>query len=201
MKKFPSSLRLTSCIFLAFFAAAVNAQSPASDNKSEWASRVVALQQGPELERLVAQLAGSSTQDLIATWGPKLEANVPKTRQQKASDDLNAELKKYADDAAKAISKQVSKVSSDSLVPAYAERFTLEELKQIAGFFESPAIKKYQSLAPELANTFVQKLVDASRVDVLARARQFDDAALKIVGAGSSSAANPTSPAAPAKKP
>jgi hypothetical protein len=33
-----------------------------------------------------------------------------------------------------------------------------------------------------LSNTFIQKLVDASRADVLARAKQFDEAALKIVG-------------------
>lgn len=198
MKKSVSALSYAVCISLAFCTITVSAQSPSTDNKTEWASRVVALQQGPELDRLVTQLAGSSTQELIATWGPKLEANVPKARQQKASDDLNAELKKYADDAAKVIAKHVGKVSADALVPSYAERFTLEELKQIAGFFESPAIKKYQALAPELGNTFVQKLVDASRVEVLARARQFDDAALKIVGSGPPAAVNPV---APSKKP
>lgn len=159
---------------------ALHAQAP--EAKTEWATKVVALQQGPELDRLVAQLAGSTTQELIANWGPKLEANVPKAKQQKASEDLNAELKKYADDTKQLISKQVKKVSNDVLVPAYAERFTVDELKQIAAFFESPAIKKYQTNAPELGNIFVQKLIDASRTDVIARAKQFDDAALKIVG-------------------
>ena len=160
----------------------LHAQTAAADPKTEWAAKIVALQQGPELDRLVGQLAGSTTQDLIANWGPKLQANVPKAQQQKASEDLNAELKKYSDDAAKLIAKQVSKVSTDVLVPAYAERFTLEELKQIAAFFESPAIKKYQSTAPELGNTFIQKLVEASRADVMARVKQFDEAAQKIVG-------------------
>ena len=169
--------------------AAVHAQT---DPKTELAKKVVALQQGPELDRLVNQLAGSTAQDLIVKWGPQLEANVPKAKQQKASEDLNAELKKYADDAGKLIGKQVSKVSTESLVPAYAERFTLEELQQIAAFFESPAIKKYQAAAPELGNVFVQKLVEASRTDVVARIKQFDEAAVKIVG---------TSPAPGAAKP
>jgi len=140
----------------------------------------------------VGQLAGSTAQELIMKWGPQLEANVPKAKQQKASEDLNAELKKYADDASQLIGKQVGKVSTESLVPAYAERFTLEELQQIAAFFESPAIKKYQATAPELGNVFVQKLVEASRTDVVARIKQFDDAAVKIVG---------TSPAPGAAKP
>jgi hypothetical protein len=161
--------------------AAVHAQT---DPKTELAKKVVALQQGPELDRLVSQLAGSTAQDLIVKWGPQLEANVPKAKQQKASEDLNAELKKYADDAGKLIGKQVSKVSTESLVPAYAERFTLEELQQIAAFFESPAIKKYQATAPELGNVFVQKLIEASRTDVVARIKQFDETAVKIVGTG-----------------
>lgn len=193
MKKLIATLAITGLASLAC-TTALHAQT--SDPKTEWAKKVVALQQGPELDRLVAQLAGSTTQDLIANWGPKLEANVPKAKQQKASEDLNVELKKYAEDAKQLISKQVSKVSADVLVPAYAERFTVEELKQIAAFFESPAIKKYQATTPQLGNIFVQKLVEASRSDVVARIKRFDDAALKIVGTA------PAGPGAgkPAKK-
>ncbi|HAL38209.1 MAG TPA: DUF2059 domain-containing protein [Polaromonas sp.] len=179
MKKLIATLAITGLASLAC-TTALHAQT--SDPKTEWAKKVVALQQGPELDRLVAQLAGSTTQELIATWGPKLEANVPKAKQQKASEDLNVELKKYAEDAKQLIGKQVSKVSADVLVPAYAERFTVEELKQIAAFFESPAIKKYQATTPQLGTIFIQKLVEASRSDVVARAKRFDDAALKIVG-------------------
>lgn len=179
-------------------ATAVHAQ--ATDPKLEWATKVVALQQGPELDRLVTQLAGSTTQELIANWGPRLEAGVAKARQQKASEDLNAELKKYSDDAVQIIGKQVSKVSTDVLVPAYAERFTLEELKQLAAFFESPAVKKYQASAPELGNTFIQKLIEASRPDVVARVRQFDDAALKIVGPGPAAPGAAKPPAKPPAK-
>ena len=149
--------------------ASLHAQTP--DAKTEWASKVVALQQGPELERLVSQLAASSAQELIANWGPRLEAGVPK-----------AKLQKYNEDANKLFAKQVNKVSTDVLIPAYAERFTVDELKQIAAFFESAAVKKYQAAAPELGNAFVQKLIEASRADIAARAKKFDEVAVKIVG-------------------
>ena len=176
------------------------AMAQTANSKSELAARVVTLQQGPELDRLVAQLAGSTTQQLIANWGPKLEANVPVARREKASEELNAELKKYVDDASQLISRQVKKVSTDVLVPAYAERFTQEELQQIATFFESPAIKKYQAAAPELGNAFIQKLVEVTRADVVARVRQFDDAALKIVGNPSSTPSSEPKASKPAKK-
>ncbi|MDB5870148.1 MAG: hypothetical protein JWP96_2480 [Polaromonas sp.] len=174
--------KLITALALAGLACTTALHAQTTGAKTDMATKVVKLQQGPELDRLVSQLAGSSTQELIANWGPKLESNVPKANQQKASEALNAELKKYAEDAGQLIGKQVGKVSTDVLVPAYAERFTLEELQQIAAFFESPAVKKYQALSPELGNAFVQKLIDASRTDVLARAKQFDAAALKIVG-------------------
>ena len=182
MKKLFTQVILASTICLAC-ASAVQAQS-VTDLKTEWALRVVALQQGPELDRLVAQLAESAAQELIANWGPKLDSNVPKAKLKQATDNLNAELEKYAQDANKLIAKQVSKVSTEVLVPAYADRFTLDELKQLAAFFESPAVKKYQAAAPELGNIFVQKLVETSRTEVVARGRQFDDAASKIVGVG-----------------
>lgn len=188
MKKIIYSLALAGMVFSA------SAFAQTADPKVELATKVVALQQGPELDRLVQQLSGGATQELIASWGPRLEASVPKAKQQKASEDLNVELKKYSEDAGKLINKQVSKVSADTLVPAYVEKFSLDELKQLVAFFESPAIKKYQSTAPELGNIFVQKLIEASRSDVVARAKQFDDAAVKIVG-------NSPAPAAPGKAP
>ena len=174
--------KLTITLSFAGLALSTALHAQTTDPKTDLAAKVVRLQQGPELDRLIAQLADSTTQELIATWGPRMEANVAKANQQKASEALNAELKKYSDDTNQLITKQVAKVSTDVLVPAYAERFTLEELQQIAAFFESPAIQKYQANSPELGNAFIQKLIDASRTDVLARAKQFDAAALKIVG-------------------
>ncbi|MCY7371516.1 MAG: DUF2059 domain-containing protein [Polaromonas sp.] len=174
------------------------AQTP--DPKIEWATKVVALQQGPELDRLVAQLTESAVQDLVNNWGPKLDAGVPKARLAKATEEMNLELKKYAEDTQKVIAAKVGGVSSSAMVAAYVERFTLDELKQIAGFFEAPAIKKYQAQAPELGNLFVQKLLEAARPEVVARAGQFNEVATKIVGTPAPAGAGSAPGKAPARK-
>jgi uncharacterized protein len=198
MKLFLSSLQGRCLPALALGIACLSAVGPvlaqAADPKLEWASKVVQLQQGPELERLVAQLADSASQDLLQNWGPKLQEVTPAPRQQKAREELNAELTKYFADVSKAIAAKVSKVTADSLVPAYMDKFTLDELKQLAAFFESPAVKKYQASAPELGGVFVKQLVEATRTEVLARGAEFDVAAGKIVPAAQSK------PAAPAIK-
>ena len=160
--------------------ATVHAQT--TDPKLEWASKAVALQQGPELERLVNQLADSATQDILQNWASRLQSDVAPAKMAQSKESLNAELKKYFDDVSQTINAKVAKVSTAALVPAYMERFSVDELKQLVAFFESPAIKKYQVAGPELANLFVRQLIEETRADVTARTRQFDDAAAKIIG-------------------
>jgi len=182
---------------MASLAFSATTQAQTGDPKLEWATKAVALQQGPELERLVSQLADSATQDILQNWGPKLQTNVAPAKMEAAKDGLNTELKKYFDDVSKSINAKVGKVSTSALIPAYMERFSLDELKQLVAFFESSAVKKYQAAAPELGNVFVKQLIEATKDDVAARTRQFDDVAAKIVGAGPAAAKTPAnSPAA-----
>jgi hypothetical protein len=195
MKKLLITLAVASLTF------AGASQAQPADTKLEWATRVVALQQGPELDRLVEQLATGTTQELLQNWGPQLEA-MPQAKQAQAKEQLNTELQKYVADVSGVISNKTRAASNEALIPAYVEKFSLEELKQIAAFFESPAIKKYQAAAPELGNVFVGKLVDSTRADVQARMKQFDDAAGKIIGAPAKAPAapGPAKSKAPAKK-
>jgi hypothetical protein len=174
--------KLLATIVFASIAILPPAMAQTADPKLEWATKVVALQQGPELERLVNQLADSASQDVLQAWAPKLQANVSKEKMQQARESLNTELKKYFDDVYKTINSKTTKVSTDALIPVYMQKFSLEELKQLVAFFESPAVKKYQAAAPELGNAFVQQLIEATRADVTARGKQFDDAATKIIG-------------------
>ena len=184
--------KLFTLLTLIALSLSVTAHAQTADPKLEWATKAVALQQGPELQRLVSQLAESSSQDIVQSWGVKLRTDVPKEKVEQTAQSLNAELKKYNDDVSKIISNKVQKAGADSLVPVYMARFSLDELKQLVAFFESPAIKKYQAAAPELGNIFVNQLVMETRADVNARAKQFDAAASRIVSAP------PTAPAAAA---
>ena len=188
----PRMKKLIATFAIAGLALSATVSAQTADPKLEWATKAVALQQGPELERLIGQLADSATQDILQNWGPKLQSDVPPAKMEQAKVSLNTELKKYFDDVATTINGKAGKVSANALIPAYMERFTLDELKQLVAFFESPAIKKYQLAAPELGSLFVKQLIEETRSDVIVRTRQFDDAATKIIGA----APAPRTPAA-----
>lgn len=188
MKKLLTVLLLAGCTFSAA------SQAQATDPKLEWAVKVVALQQA-DLDGLVGQLVSTTAQDIVADWAPRFDSAVPKARQAKATEEFNAELAKFAADANKIITSKVGQANSEALIPAYMERFSLDELKQLAAFFDSPVIKKYKTATPELVDVFVKKLVTSTQPDILARAKQFDVAATKIVGSA------PAAPAAPVAKP
>ena len=191
MKNILSTFTIAISATVVSLALSTTSHAQAVDPKLEWATKVVALQQGQELNRLVDQLANSTAQDLLQKWGPRLQTNVPKARLPQVTEELNAELQKYSNEVSRLIGSKVGKVSADALIPAYMEKFTLEELQNIAVFFESPTIKKYQTSAPELGNIFIQRLVEAARTDVSARATQFDESAAKIIGTSAAAKASP----------
>jgi len=159
---------------------ATSVATPPTANQRELAAKLVALQRGPEMERMALQLTSSAVQPVISKWAPKLE-NMPKANQEKARDLLNTELKTLGDSTRTLIDAQMDKSADSTLLPAYIERFTEAEMKQLIVLFESPAFKKYQTAAPELGNVWIKDVVDNSRASVEEKIKAFDVIAAKIV--------------------
>lgn len=153
----------------------------ASDAKRDLASKLVALQRGPEMERMTLQLTTGAIQPLIAKWGPKLET-MPVAKQEKARDQLNAELKVLGDGIRKMLEDQMNKSAETSLLPAYMDRFSEDEMRQLVTLFEAPAFKKYQSVSPELADIWIKDVMDSARGAVVEKEAVFDTIATKIIG-------------------
>ncbi len=191
-------LTLTSTNLLAQTALSTALSDP--DAKRALALRVVALQQGPEMDRLLSQLARAAAAPMLAPWEQRVNALAP-AKQEAAAKAIDSELQIFGDAAMKALRNQMGNVGADKLVPAYMERFSEEELRQLAALLEAPVFKKYQSASPELGNVLVRGLADATRADVQALVTEFDAAATKAVGADAAPKAPARAGTAPAKKP
>lgn len=168
----------------AALAPAAYAQDKQDTAKKELATRIVNLQKAQDMDALIAQLAGTANRAVVEAWLPRLD-KMPAARQKAVADQLDVELKKFNDDVTRLIKTRNDRISLDVLVPAYSERFTADELKQLVAFLESPVIKKYYAANPHMANLLGQKLVEATRADVESRIKEFDARAAKIVGTGS----------------
>ena len=170
---------IAACALLIGASTAIYAQT--TDTKRALAVRAVAAQEGPEMNRMLAQLAGSATQQMVSNWDERV-SQLPEAKQQSVINAMDAELKKYNDDALKLITAQATKVRSDALLNAYIERFSEDELKQLVTLMEAPVFKKYQSVGPDLGGIYIKAIVDGTRSAVEARSKVFDAAAAKIVG-------------------
>ena len=80
------------------------------------------------------------------------------------------------------IKERNDKVALEVLVPAYAERFNADELRQLLTFMESPVVKKYYAANPQMASLLAEKLVEATRSEVDAHIKDFDTRAAHILG-------------------
>lgn len=150
--------------------------------KKELATRIVTLQQGSDMDQLVGQLTTAAIGPMLAKWTPRLQSDVPESRRKEVADKLNVELNKYREETQAIIKATTTKASNESLVPAYMERFTEDELRKLAVFFDDPVIKKYQVALPDMLNGLVRQMVELSRADVEQRTASFDEAAARIVG-------------------
>lgn len=159
-------------------AAAPAAAVPAA--RRQLAERVVNLQKGPELQRLLGQLVDEAAAPVVEKWSQRL-AELPEARQAQVRERLNAELQRFGRDVAGLLETTADRVGRETLAPAYAERFTDAELRALITMFEAPAYKKYQEVAPQLGGVFVQSLIEGVRTQVQDRRGTFDAAASQIV--------------------
>ena len=149
--------------------------------RTDLATRIVNLQKSQDMDPLIAQLANSATQVVVSHWLPQLD-KLPAARQKAAADQLDAELRKFNESNVRTIKERNDKVALEVLVPAYAERFNADELRQLLTFMESPVVKKYYAANPQMASLLAEKLVEATRSEVDAHIKDFDTRAAHILG-------------------
>ena len=170
---------VAACALFITFSGTINAQN--SDSKRGLAVRAVAAQEGPEMDRMLSQLAGSATQPLVARWNERI-GKLAKSKHDIAITAVEAELKRFNADALQIITAQATLARSEALVVAYLDRFSEDELQQLVSLMEAPVFKKYQAIAPELGSVYFRAIIEGTRSRIQERSQEFDAAAEKIVG-------------------
>jgi uncharacterized protein len=95
--------------------------------------------------------------------GRALQTEVPADKREAVAKAIEAEVKKYVDDALPLVRDRAVKAAPSTIGVMLEEKFSEEELKQLINWFDSPVNKKYQGLSGEMQKGFVQKVVADSR--------------------------------------
>ncbi len=164
----------------ASFAGSAQAQASAPTGKKELIARIVALQQ-PGVENLARVLVEQPAMLLMQGAGQALQ-RLPAERREAVGKDIEADVRKYVEDATPIVRDRALKASPAVLSPALDERFTEEELKQIVAVLESPVLKRFQQSLGELQNALRDRTVADSRGVIEPKLKALNDATAKRLG-------------------
>jgi cobalamin biosynthesis protein CobT len=73
------------------------------------------------------------------------------------------------------------KMSQGAISTAIDEKFTEDELKQLVVMLDSPVLKKYQTVLPDLSKSLVEQVVADARPQVDPKLQAAQDAIRKIL--------------------
>jgi hypothetical protein len=138
-------------------AAGASAPAVISPAKRDLLQRLITLQQ-PALENMARNLAEQPVRQMLGAAEQALP-RVPEAKREAVVNQIQADARKYFDEAGVVVKDRSAKLGQTALVPLFDEKFSEDELRQLLVALEAPAYKKYQTALPELSNAFAQKLI------------------------------------------
>jgi hypothetical protein len=138
------------------------AQGTSSPAKKELVQKLLALQQ-PGIEGAARNIVERPAAQMMQEAGRVLQTQVPADKREAIGKTIEADAKKYVDEAFPPVRDRALKLAPTTLGAALEEKFTEDELKQLIAWFESPVNKKFQQASGEMQSNFMQKLVAEAR--------------------------------------
>lgn len=133
--------------------------------KKELIDKLLVLQQ-PALESAARSITEQQPMQLAATAQKMIVQNVPEDKRLATAKAVDAELKKYVDTAAPIIQASAKKLANSTMSPLLDEKFTEDELRKVIAILESPELKKFQTVLPEMTEKLLEKIIADARPGV-----------------------------------
>lgn len=141
------------------------AQAESSAAKKELVAKVLQLQQ-PGIETAARALAERPAAVMVQQAGLALQARVTLDKREAVAKDMQADLKKYLDEAVPLVTERALKLAPSTVGALIDEKFTEQELKDLIAIIESPVNRKFVALGGDMQKALVEKLV-AETQDVI----------------------------------
>jgi hypothetical protein len=142
---------------IALAAALAVAGGAHAQTKKELVQKLLQLQQ-PGIEAMARGLAERPAVMMLQQAAPMVQARVAPEKREALGKELQAEARKYADEAVPLARERMNKLAPSTLGPLLEENFNEDELKQLIAWMEAPVNRKFQQLMPEIEKSLGQKL-------------------------------------------
>lgn len=143
---------------VALLAVGVGASAQTSAGKKEQITRILQLQQ-PAIEAMSRSMAEQPALVLLQRAGAVMQSRTPPDKREALGREIQADARKYVDEVLPLIRDRAVKLAPTTVGTLLDERFTEDELKQLAGIIENPVYRKYQQMDGEMTRSLQAKLV------------------------------------------
>ena len=172
---------------------ALPAQAQNSAAKNELVVKILQLQR-PAIEGLATVLAQQPAQQMMQQAGIALQTRIEKDKREAIAKEIQADLKKYADEVVPLVRERAVKLAPASIGVLLEEKFSEDELRELIKIMESPVNKKFALLNGDMQKTLSEKLVAETRPLVAPKVQALEQSVAKRLGI------TPAAPAKPASK-
>lgn len=168
---------------LAAFAAQAQTAAPSSPAKKELVARILKVQQ-PAIEGMARALVEQPAAELMGSAAQALPTRVAKDKQDAVAKDIQGDIQKYLDDAVPMVQRRAVALAPTTVGTLLEERFTEDELKQIAVTLENPTFVKFQRMGDDMQKTLGEKLIADTRPSIEPKVRALEQAIGQRLGVG-----------------
>ncbi len=174
-------MRIKTLLIVALLFVAFGAQAQSTPAKKELAARIVKLQM-PGIEGLARSLAEQPAVALLERAGQILPARVPPDRQEAVGKEIQADVKRFVDEAVPIVRDRAVKLAPTTIGAVLEEKFTEDELRQVVSIMENPAWIKFQQIGPDMQKPLMEKLIADSRPQIEPKIKALEQSIARRLG-------------------
>lgn len=150
--------RAVACLMAVSLAAAAASAGAAPAVPAEKQALVQRVLAKMSMESVALQMLQKPIADAQAQARVVAQSRIPAEQRDAVLKDINAEAVKTFEQEAPLVRASARQAVDASVAPLLAQRFSEDELKQLAAILESPVLAKFEALAPELKKTVGQSV-------------------------------------------
>ena len=157
------------------------AMAQSSAAKNELVVKILQLQR-PAIEGLATMVVEQPALQMRQGAMVALQTRVAPEKRQDAAKEIQADLKKYAEDVVPMARERAIKLAPGTIGALLEEKFTEDELRELVKIMESPINKKFAQLNNELQKSLSDKLVAETRSTIEPKIKALEQSITKRLG-------------------
>jgi hypothetical protein len=161
-------------------------------------ARILKVQQ-PAIEALGRSLAEQPAAELTERAGMALPERIAPDRREAVAAEIRADVKKYLDEAVPLVQGRAVRLGPTTVGTLLEEKFSEDELRQLAAMLESPIYARFQQLSGQMQTTLGEKVLAETRGAIEPKVLALEQSIAKRLGVSAPARGN--APAAPARAP